>query len=62
MTTEPPRDSLAWALWKTRQDQIARFGHFPRRSLFGTKCLECGRTVYNSHPDGLTHSPEGASQ
>jgi hypothetical protein len=57
---EPPRDSAAWPLWKTRCDEIARWGHAPKTSLFGLACTECGRATYSSHPGGRRHSTEGA--
>ena len=50
-------ETLAETYARIRAQEVERFGHFPKRTMYGRNCTECGRLVITSS-DGLRHSRE----
>lgn len=53
---EPPVWSVAWGSWRGRNEQIDKYGHEPRVTIWGRECLECGRRVGQHGTWGRFHS------
>jgi hypothetical protein len=55
--TEPTKGTLAWVQWRTKGEELSRWGHTPVVTMWTRKCSECGREVVRDS-NGTHHSVE----